>query len=82
MATQTIRAIDELERDDKLTEEQAERYTEKLRKEFLAAKAAYDKERGGQEEGLHKRLSELKRRKLDERVRYNGRCERCHIWLL
>ena len=70
MATQTLGAIDNLEKDDKITGEQAERYVEKLRQEFMAAKAAYDKERGKQEDGLHKRMSELKRRKLDERVRY------------
>ncbi|XP_071793677.1 uncharacterized protein [Asterias amurensis] len=69
MATQTLGAIDDLEKDDKITEEQAERYVEKLRQEFMAAKVAYDKERGKQEEGLHKRMSELKRRKLDERAR-------------
>ncbi|XP_038070611.1 uncharacterized protein LOC119739670 [Patiria miniata] len=69
MVTQTLSVIDELEKDDKLTEQEVERYTQRLRQEFLAAKGAYDKEKTKQEEGLHKRLSELKRRKLEERAR-------------
>ncbi len=72
MATQTLSAIDDLEKDDKITEEQAERYMDKLRQEFMAAKAAYDKDREKQEDVLHKRMSELKRRKLDERVWYKN----------
>ncbi|XP_022091836.1 trichohyalin-like [Acanthaster planci] len=69
MVTQTLGVIDELEKDDKLTEAEAERYTQRLRQEFMAAKAGYDKEKSKQEEALHKRLSELKKRKLEERAR-------------
>lgn len=68
MATQTFDAVTELERSDKLTEEESQQYLDKLRKDVQAVKEKYEINRAYQHAALHKRLTQLKKEKLAAKV--------------
>ena len=68
LASQTLSPIQELQKDDKVTQDEALQYVERVKKEMLKAKDKLDSERKRQEQNLHKKLSDKKKRLLDEKV--------------
>ncbi|PIK48029.1 putative desmoplakin isoform X1 [Apostichopus japonicus] len=64
MATQTLDAVTDLEKDGKLTEEQSQQYLDRIRKDVQAAKEKYEINRAYQQAALHKKLTQLKKEKL------------------
>lgn len=68
MATQTLDAVTDLEKDGKLTEEQSQQYLDRIRKDVQAAKEKYEINRAYQQAALHKRLTQLKKEKLVAKV--------------
>lgn len=68
MASQTMTAVSDLEQSEQLGQEEAKAYVEKLMKEVKGIKENYEKERRKQEEVLHKKLSEKKKKRMQEKV--------------
>ncbi|XP_077991891.1 uncharacterized protein LOC144446076 [Glandiceps talaboti] len=69
MATQQMDVIKTMTKDEKLREEEAAEYFERIRKDLVNMKQKFDSEQKKQEDGLHKRLSELKKRRIEQKER-------------
>ncbi|XP_072026973.1 limbin-like [Amphiura filiformis] len=67
LASQTLSPVQELQKDHKLTDDEAFEYVERVKKEMLVAKEKADAERKKQEETLHKKLSEKKKKMMDQK---------------
>ncbi|XP_071494829.1 limbin-like [Diadema antillarum] len=67
MAGQTITAVNELENSEQLSGEEAKAQVERLMKDVHIIKDQYERERSKQEEALHKRLSERKKKRMMEK---------------
>ena len=68
LASQTLSPVQELQKDDKLTDDEALQYVERVKKEMIAAKEKADRDRKKQEEDLHKKLSDKKKKRLEQKV--------------
>ncbi|XP_070539651.1 limbin-like isoform X2 [Ptychodera flava] len=69
MASQQIDVIKTLVKSEKLTDEEAEQYMERIKRDLVAMKQKFDAEQKKQEDNLHKRLSELKKRRIEQKER-------------
>nr|XP_006817905.1 PREDICTED: limbin-like [Saccoglossus kowalevskii] len=69
MATQQMGMVQTLAKNERLTEAQAEEMLARIQKDLLALKKKFDNEQTRQDEALHKRLSELKKRRIEQKER-------------
>ena len=68
LASQTLSPLQELQRDEQLSAEEAAQYVERIKKEMMVAKVKADAQRSQQEANLHKKMSDLKKKRFEEKV--------------